>query len=100
MRPALVCGLAGWMGGAALCTHAAALVFLGIERGVARSVTVPGAFVPAQFAATWLGPAMLTVLGALLLAGYAVDWRRRIYFWAPFALVAAVLVFGVRFPGP
>ena len=94
---ALVCGLVGWAGGAVLCNHAAALVFLGIEWGVAQSVKVPGAFVSARFAATWLGPAMLTLLGAVLLAGYAAGWRRRRYFWAPFALVAVVLVVGVRF---
>jgi len=41
---ALVCGLVGWAGGAVLCNHAAALVFLGIEWGVAQSVKVPGAF--------------------------------------------------------
>jgi competence protein ComEC len=94
---ALVCGLAGWAGGAGLCNHAAALVFLGIERGVGQSVKIPGAFVSAHFAADWVGPAMLTLLGAVLLAGYAAGWRRRIFYWAPFALVAAGLVFGMRF---
>jgi hypothetical protein len=83
-----------------LCNHAAALVFFGIEWGVAQSVKVPGAFMSARFISPWIGPAMLALLGAVLLRGYATDWRRRIFFWAPFALVAAALVLGVRFHQP
>ncbi|MBC7366381.1 MAG: ComEC/Rec2 family competence protein [Undibacterium sp.] len=94
---ALLCGLAGWIFGAVLCNHAAALLLLGIQRIVAGSVTVPGAFMAAHFSAAWLGPMALTVLGAGLLAGYALGWRRGRYYWAPFALVAAVLGFGMRF---
>jgi len=94
---ALLAGLTGWSFGAVLCNHAAALVLLGIEQIVAWSVRVPGAFVPAKFAASWVGPVALAVLGAVLLAGYAADWRRRSFFWAPFALVAVVLLLGVRF---
>ena len=97
---ALVCGLAGWVGRAVVCNHAAALVFLGIEWGVAQSVKVPGAFISARFAVPWMGPAVLSLLGAVLLWGYAAGWRRRIFYWAPFAVVAAVLVFGVRLPSP
>lgn len=95
----LVCGLLGWVGGAVLGNHAAALLLLGIERVVAGSVTVPGAFVAAHFSATWIGGAALAGLGAGLLAGYALGWRRErwSFYWAPFALVAAVLVFGVTF---
>jgi len=94
---ALLCGLAGWVGGAVLCNHAAALVLVGIERVVAGSVAVPGAFMAAHFSGAWLGPVALTGLGIILLAGYALGWRRGRYYWAPFALVAAVLGFGMRF---
>jgi competence protein ComEC len=94
---ALLCGLAGWSFGAVLCNHAAALVLVGIEKVVAGSVSVPGAFVAAHFSAAWLGPAALTLLGGGLLAGYALGWRRRSFYWAPFALVAAVLSFGMRY---
>lgn len=94
---ALLCGLAGWSFGAVLCNHAAALVLLGIERIVAGSVTVPGAFMAAHFSSAWLGPVALTVLGIILLAGYALGWRRGRYYWAPFALVAAVLGLGMKF---
>ena len=94
---ALVCGLAGWTWGAVICNHAAALVFLGIEHVVAVSVRVPGAFMAAKFSAAWIGPAALTALGVILLAGYALGWRRRLFWWAPFALVAGVLIFGINF---
>jgi competence protein ComEC len=94
---ALLCGLVGWSFGAVLCNHAAALVLVGIEKVVAGSVSVPGAFVGAHFSATWLGPVALTLLGASLLAGYALGWRRRSFYWAPFAVVAVVLGFGMRY---
>ena len=94
---ALLCGLVGWIGGAVLCNHAAALVLLVIERGVALSVMIPGAFSPAQFTAGWLGPVGLLLLGTGMLAGYAAGWRRRVYYWVPFALVGLILIFGVRF---
>jgi competence protein ComEC len=93
----LLCGLLGWVGGAVLCNHAAALVLLVIERAVAASVLIPGAFGPAQFTAGWWGPVGLALLGAGLLAGYAVGWKRRTYYWAPFALVGLILFFGVKF---
>ena len=93
----LLCGLLGWAGGAMLCNHAAALVLLVIERAVAASVLIPGAFGPAQFTAGWWGPVGLALLGAGLLAGYAVGWKRRTYYWAPFALVGLILIFGVKF---
>ena len=95
---ALLCGLAGWSGGAVFFNHASALVLLGIERVVRWSVAVPGAFVPAHFTAPWIGGVALAGLGAWLLAGYALGWRREQGgFWPPFAIVALVLIFGVKF---
>ena len=95
---ALLCGLAGFGAGAVLCNHAAALVLLGIEELVRVSVRLPGAFVPARFAAAWIGPVALAGLMAVLLAGYANGWRReRGGWWPPFAVVAVVLIFGVKF---
>ena len=94
---AMVAGLVGWTWGAVLGNHAAALVLLGIERVVAGSVRVPGAFLAAHFTAGWIGPVVMAALGASLLAGYAAGWRRGWLFAVPFALVAAGLGFGVRF---
>jgi competence protein ComEC len=94
----VACGLAGWTWGAAFCNHAAALVLFGTEWVVRVSVQVKGAFLPAQFAAPWVGGAALAVLMAALLAGYATNWRKeRGGWWPPFAVVAFVLIFGVKF---
>lgn len=94
----LLCGLAGFSFGAILCNHAAALVLLAIEWLVRWSVKLPGAFLPAQFSAPWIGPAALAALLALLLGGYSAGWRRaRGAWWPPVALVTLVLVFGVKF---
>ncbi len=94
----LVCGLAGWAWGASLSNHAAALVLFGIEWVVRLSVQVKSAFLPATFAAPWIGQAMLIALMATLLAGYAWNWRRgRGGWWPPFAVVALALIFGVNF---
>jgi competence protein ComEC len=94
----LLCGFIGFSVGAALCNHAAALVLLWIEALVRLSLKLPGAFVPAQFSAAWIGNAALVVLLAALLAGYAAEWkRRRGGWWPPFVVVALVLIFGVKF---
>jgi hypothetical protein len=81
-----------------LCNHAAALLLLGIEWLVRTSVRLPGAFVPARFSAAWVGPMALTALIVVLGLGYATNWRRdRGGWWPPFAIVAVVLIFGVKF---
>ena len=54
------------------------------------------AAVAAIFAA-WMGPAALTSLVAILFGGYALQWQRKLLWWAPFALVAITLACGVRF---
>ncbi|MBS0631217.1 MAG: ComEC/Rec2 family competence protein [Verrucomicrobia bacterium] len=97
----LLCGLVGFVKGAVLFNHAAALVLLGIEGLVRLSVHLPGAFMPAQFTAPWVGPVALAALVAVLIAGYARQWHGwwRGY-WAPFAVVALTLIFGVRFGAP
>ena len=73
-------------------------MLLGIEWTVRLSVQVKGAFVPAHFSVPWLGGAAFTTLMIALLAGYAVNWRsERGGWWPPFAIVALVLIFGVKF---
>ena len=95
---ALLCGLVGLTAVAALCNFAAALLLLWIETLIRWSVKLPGAFMPAHFAAPWIGPAALAVLLIILLHGYAVDWRReRGGWWPPFVFVGVVLAFGVKF---
>lgn len=97
----LLCGLVGFTFGAVLFNHAAALVLLGIEALVRLSVRLPGAVMPAHFAAAWVGPAALAALMAVVIAGYASRWRGWCRgYWPPFAVVALTLIFGVRFDPP
>jgi hypothetical protein len=54
--------------------------------------------VAASFTTGWTGPIALGLLLAALLFGYATNWKLRWGgWWPPFALVALVLIFGVRF---
>ncbi len=94
----VLCGLVGFSPGAFICNHAAALVLLVIETLVRWSVTLPGAYLPARFSPPELGAVATLTLLAALLAGYAANWRtERGGWWPPFALVALVLIFGVKF---
>ncbi len=94
----LLCGLLGFSTGAELCNHAAALLLWLIEAVVRLSVRVPGAFLPAQFHAEWIGHVALIGLLASLFTGYAVRWKNACGgWWLPFAVVALVLMFGVAF---
>jgi competence protein ComEC len=94
----IVCGLAGWTGGAVLGNHASALVLLGVEWTVRLSVQVKGAFVPAHFTAPWMGGVAFAALMAALLAGYGAGWKKeRGGWWPPFAVAALALILGVKF---
>jgi competence protein ComEC len=94
----VLCGLVGFTFGASLCNHAAALVLLLIEWFVRQSVRLPGAFIPAQYTHAWVGSAALTLITAALFLGYATNWTlRRGGWWPPFAIVALVLIFGVKY---
>ncbi len=93
----LVGGLCGLAPVAALCNHASALVLFLIEWLVRQSVRLPGAFLPAHFSAPWIGAAALGALMVALVAGYGANWQReRGGWWPPFAIVAIVLIFGVK----
>lgn len=95
----LLCGLGGFSAGASLANHAAVLLLLGIEHGVRGFVTLPAMWFPAEFRAGWLGPLALALLLLALGVGYARRWRGwNRFYWLPFAIVAATLAVGVRFP--
>jgi competence protein ComEC len=94
----LVCGIIGFDTGVLLCNHAAALVLLLIEHVVRLSVGWPGAFVPARFAAGWVGPVALSALLATLFAGYASGWSKRCGgWWPPFVVLGVTLLFGLDY---
>lgn len=94
----LLCGLVAWPGGADLCNHAAALVLFLIEQLVRVSVRVPGAFLPAHYGHSWIGPLALGLVLAALLFGYTASWKGRAGgWWPPVIIVALTLLFGIRF---
>lgn len=96
----LVCGMVGLTTGVLLSNHTAALVLLIIESLVRWSVTVPGAFVAAEFRAPWVGGVAVSALLTAMLLGYRGNWQREAGgWWPPFALVAVTLLAGVKYGG-
>lgn len=94
----LLCGLAGFTAGSALCNQVAGLLLGAMDAGIRRFVNVPGVHLPAAFRADWVGTAAIAAVLASLFAGYAADWRReRGGPWAPYVLTALALIFGVNF---
>ncbi|MBS0663327.1 MAG: ComEC/Rec2 family competence protein [Verrucomicrobia bacterium] len=94
---ALLCSVVGFAAGTVLANHAAVLVLWGIERGIGFMQQLPGMWLPATFRYEWLGPAALSLLLAVLVAGYQARWQGWCRGgWPPFALVALLLGLGVR----
>jgi competence protein ComEC len=92
----LLCGLAGFPSASGLFNHAAALILAAIQWLIGAFVKVPGAYWPAEFKTEWWADVVLAALLAACLAGYAARWRHGMVL-LPFALVAAALVFVVKF---
>jgi competence protein ComEC len=94
----LLCGLIGLEAGSAVFNHAAALLLAAIEALVRGFVRLPAMWFEASFLAPWIGNVAFVLLIAALLFGYARNWEKTAGgFWLPFALVALVLIFGVKF---
>ncbi|MGA3006880.1 MAG: ComEC/Rec2 family competence protein, partial [Opitutaceae bacterium] len=92
----LLCGVAGFLPASVLFNHAAALILASIQWIIGAFVKVPGAYWPAAFIAPWWEGTVLAGLLAACLAGYAAQWRHGTI-WAPFAIVALAMIFGVKF---
>lgn len=95
----LIFGLIGFSAGSVLANHAALLVLWGIDKAMRVTTQLPAMWFNAHFRSTTVGSIALGVLLLILMMGYAKGWRgwQRGY-WAPFAVVALMLVFGVTFP--
>lgn len=93
----MLVGLTGIEFLAAVCNQTAAFLLWVIEELVEGSVRVPGVYLAAKFVSPWVGPALLAVLLALMIAGYAARWRGLRWWIPPFALVALMLLLGVSY---
>ena len=95
----LIFGLAGWVAGSDLANHAAVLILWGVDFGIRHSVDLPVMWYSATFRMSGLGALTLTALLLTIGWGYARNWQgmQRGY-WAPFTVVALVLIFGVTYP--
>jgi competence protein ComEC len=92
----LLCGLAGLLWASVLFNHAAGLILALIQWLIGAFAKVPGAYWPAEFKAPWWADVVLAALLGACLAGYAAKWRHGTL-WTPFALVAAAMIFVVKF---
>ena len=96
----ILAGLLGMGPVSVFLNHASAVLIAGMERGLTWAMRVPGAYWPAEYRAEWLGPAILVVLLTLLVAGYALRWRRRFGgAWMPVAVVVLALAVLARHGG-
>ena len=78
--------------------HASLLVLWSIDKLIRFSSQLPGAWLAASWRAPWIGPVAFVSLLGVCLAGYTFKWRHeRGGFWPPLIVVAAALVFGVKF---
>ena len=94
----LLTGLAGLTGLSVVFNHAAALVLVLIEKTVELFVLLPGSHQTAAYRGDWVGPVSIALLVGVMIHGYARRWEGPAGgFWPPFAFVALVLTFGVRF---
>jgi competence protein ComEC len=101
----IIAGFVSLLGGmlgltllSSLFNHAAVLILAGIEAAVRGFLKLPAMWYPAHFTSSWTGPLAFAGLLALLFFGYARRWEKRAgSFWPPFAFVALVFIFGVKF---
>ncbi len=95
---ALLTGLVGLTTWSVLFNSAAALILLLMDWLVQQGITLPGMYYNAQFVVSWLAPASLVGMTAVMLAGLAGKWSPRYGgFWPPVLLLALLLLFGVHF---
>jgi competence protein ComEC len=94
----LLTGLLGIEAWSALFNRAALVILWISEQAIAAALRLPAMWFDARFRQPWMGEAALVSLLALLLAGYALGWPRRLgRFWPPFVFLALLLLLAVIF---
>ncbi|MEO6992604.1 MAG: ComEC/Rec2 family competence protein [Lacunisphaera sp.] len=94
----LLVGLAGLSSLSALFNSSAAMTLIGVNWLAQRMTQLPGVFFGAHFRQPWFAPVAIVVMTACMFAGLGGGWSRRFgSFWPPLVLLAAILLFAVKF---
>lgn len=95
---AMLGGLARLDGLVLVFNHAAAMLIRAMDWLVLHGTGLPGMYFNAEFRAAWLAPAGLLAVLATMLLGASLRWRSAAGgFWLPVAIVALLVIFGVKF---
>lgn len=94
----LLAGLVGLLPVSALCNALAALIVAVMDWLLRHGTALPASWFTARYRAEWLAPVSLGLMTAVFLAGVAGRWAPRYGgYWAPAAVLAALIIFGVKF---
>lgn len=94
----LLTGLLGLLSISALFNSAAALIIVASDWLLRHGTALPGVYFPAAFRWDWLGPVAMALMTAVMLAGAAGRWKRRLGgYWPPLIALGLLLIFGVKF---
>jgi competence protein ComEC len=94
----LLCGLVGLSFLSVIFNWFAALLIRLMDWLVQHGTDLPATYFPAHFAQTWMAPASIIAMTAVMLAGVAGHWSRRYGgYWPPVVLLGLILIFGVKF---
>ncbi|MDI1320448.1 MAG: ComEC/Rec2 family competence protein [bacterium] len=94
----LLTGLVGLAALSVVFNSAAALTLIVMDWLAQHGTGLPGVYYPAHFTHAWMAPVSLVLMTAVLLAGGSGHWaRRRGGYWPPVAVLAVILILGVKF---
>ena len=94
----LLAGLLGVSSLSALFNSSSAIAIIIMDWLAQHGTRLPGVYFNAHFTHAWLAPISIIVVTACMFAGLAGGWSRRFGgYWAPVAVLALTLIFGVKF---
>jgi len=95
---ALLAGLTGLAALSVTFNSAAAVTLLVMDWLARHGTGLPGVWFAAHFRQSWMAPAGIVLMTAVMLAGVSGRWaRRQGGFWPPVAVLALILILGVKF---
>jgi competence protein ComEC len=94
----LLAGLIGLTPLSVLFNTSAAITIIATDWLLQNGTALPGMFFTARFRVSWLAPLAMILMTAVMLAGASGRWTRRYGgYWPPVALLALLVIFGVKF---